>query len=407
MANRQHRGDLFRPVQAKPVQTGIAWSSGGSFNLAQAIDLSLPIRGLRMKFSGRLVIGTAAFTTVNPEGFLNLISSVLIQGTNARQKGNVTLYNVDLATQWTSTHMFALKGHGLFTIATGGAGTDASVPSPDTPFPAAGTAVPNHSAGFINGATGTYDWRITCDFPFHPFESNSLGRQPEVVPAFLVRNEEWKDSLSIQMTYGAQAGAGGVGALGTSAGTTTVTFTAYNSGAGTPSVDWYSLPIVMGMNLKDMVLPGIISRVTQPVLASTLTAAGTNVVLMNLQKQPTTRVIVKTGTLVTAAPAFTALSDLILTTIGLLLGGNRNVRNKIDTFIHKHQIADFYDREPIQGYLLLDFMESGNPDSAFPGQDVGDGATLQVIADVPGTANAYGLVVQEQVLHIPTGALYA
>lgn len=406
MPTRQHRADLFRPNGPKAVQTGITWSSGGSFNLAQAIDLSLPIRGLRFKFSGRLVIGTAAMTSVNPEGFLNLISSVVIQGTNARQKGNVTLYNIDLATQWVQTHMFALKGHGLFTISTSGAGADASVPSPDTPFPAAGTAVPNHAAGFINGATGTYDFKITCDFPFHPFEANALGKQPESVPAFLVRNEEWKDSLSIQLTFGAQAGAGAVGALGTAAATTTVTFTAYNSGAGSPTIDVYSLPMGMGLDLKDQVLPGILARTSQPISATLLQSAGTNVVLLNMQKQPTPRVILKTGTFISASPAFTALSDQIVSTLGILVGSNRNVRNKVDFFVHKHHIADFYDREPIQGYTLMDFMESGNPDSGYPGQDLGDGATLQLVADAPGTSNAQGLVVQEQVLQKPTGALY-
>lgn len=403
---RQNRGDLFRPNGPKAVQVGISWTSGGSFNLAQAIDLSLPIRALRIKHSGRLVIGTAAFTSVNPEGFLNAISSITIQGTNARQKGNVILYNIDLATQWVMTHMFALKGHGLFTISTTGAGGDASVPSPDTPFPAAGTAVPNHASGFVNGATGTYDYKITCDFPFHPFEANALGKQPEAVPGFLVRNEEWKDSLSIQLLFGTQAGGGAVGFLGTSAATTTVTFTAYNSGAGTPSVDVYSLPLGMGLDLKDTTVPGVLTRTTQPIGATLLQSAGTNVVLLNLQKQPTPRIIIKTGTFVTASPAFTALSDQIISTLGFLVGGNRNVRNKVDFFIHKHQIADFYDREPIQGYNLMDFMESGNPDSGYPGETVGDGATLQVLADSPGTANAQGLIVQETIVQKAAGSLY-
>ncbi len=210
----------------------------------------------------------------------------------------------------------------------------------------------------------------------------------------------------MQLTFGTQAGAGAVGALGTAAGTTTVTFTAYNSASGSPQIDIYSLPMSMGLDLKDQVLPGVLVRVAQAVSASNLTAAGTNVVLLNLQKQPTPRVIIKTGTFVSAAPAFTALSDQILTSLGVLVGGNRNVRNKIDFFIHKHQIADFYDREPIQGYTLMDFMESGNPDSSYPGQDVGDGATLQVIADVPGTANAQALTVQEMILQKPAGPLY-
>jgi hypothetical protein len=92
--------------------------------------------------------------------------------------------------------------------------------------------------------------------------------------------------------------------------------------------------------------------------------------------------------------------------LGILLGGNRNVRNVVDIFAHKQQQQDVYDRFAIQGYNLMDFIESGNPDSAYPGQDIGDGATFQLIGNVTGVANGFGLVVQEQMLHIPTGPLY-
>ena len=139
-------GQLYRPSNHKPILQGIAWTSGGSFNAAQAIDLSLPIRALFLEFTGRLVIGTAAFTSVTPEGFLNLISNIVIQGTNARQKGNVTMYNGDLATLWMAGYLFGPRGRAGMTICITGAGGDAFVPDPGTPFPAAGTAVPNRSA---------------------------------------------------------------------------------------------------------------------------------------------------------------------------------------------------------------------------------------------------------------------
>jgi hypothetical protein len=395
MASRKGLSEIYRPVGPKLVQSGIAWSSGGQVNITQSVDLSLPIRGIRMVFKGRLVIGTAAFTTVNPEGYLNLISNVTIQGTNARQKGNLTLWNVDLATAWVAQHLFGLS-KAYFSINSGTGET--VVPVPTTPFPATG------ATGYINGATGTYDFRIIVDFPFHPLESNSYGKQPLSIPAFLVRNEEWKDTIQIFMQFGTQAGAGASGALGTSAGTTTVTFTAYGSGAGTPTIDLYTLPIVMGLDLKDQLLPGVLSRVVNPI-NTVLQSAGTGVSLFNFQKQPTTRMLFKIGTS-TVTPAFATLSDTNVTQLGVLLGGNRNVRNKVDLFAHKAQQYDVYDRFPIQGYNLFDFMDSGNPDSAYPGQDIGDGATFQLVADVTGVANAYGIILQEQMLHMPTGPLY-
>src|SRR6266852_6523562 len=106
MATRKSLGEVYRPAGPKLITSGIAWTSGGSANIAQQIDLSLPIRAIRLVFKGRLVIGTAAFTSGTPEGFLNLISNIKVLGTNARQRGNVTLWDVDLATLWTLANLY-------------------------------------------------------------------------------------------------------------------------------------------------------------------------------------------------------------------------------------------------------------------------------------------------------------
>jgi hypothetical protein len=401
---RKSLGDIYRPQGPKLVQSAVAWSSGGSAQLTQVFDLSLPIRGLRLVFKGRVVIGTAAFASSNPEGLLNLISNIVIQGTNARQKGNITLWTVDLATAWVMAHLYAPNAN-RFTISTSGAGGDAIVPSPQTPFPAAGTAVPNQAAGYFNGATGTYDWIISVDLPFHPHQMNALGKSPYDATNYMVRNEEWKDSLQLQMTFGAQAGGTSVtGVLGTTGTSTTVTFSAYNSGSGNPTIDVYSLPVLMGLDLKDTILPGVYARITQPITGILQSAGPATTTLLNLQKQPTQRVIIKLGTS-TVSPAFATLSDTICSTLGISLGGNRNVRNNVDIIAHKQIEPDQFMRPPIQGYSLFDFMDSGNADSGFPGQDIGDGATFQLVGTPTGTSNALGLIVQEQSIHIPTGPL--
>jgi hypothetical protein len=219
-----------------------------------------------------------------------------------------------------------------------------------------------------------------------------------------MRNEEWKDSVQITATFPTQVGGAVAGPLGTGAAGTTVTFSAYGSGAGTPVVDVYSLPIIMGLDLKDGVLPGLLTRVSSPI-NTILQTAGTGVTLINMQKQPTTRVFVKSGA-GTAPPAFASLNDTNVTASGIVLGANRNVRNVVDVFSHKQLNADTYQRKFVQGYYFFDFMESGNPDSAYPGQDIGDGATFQLVANVAGLANAQGIIIQEQSLHTPTGALY-
>lgn len=410
--NRQHLADIYRPASAKIIQTGLpiltgATTGGGSLAVTQAIDLSLPIRGLRIILKGRIVVGTAAFTSVNPEGLLNLLSSIIIQGTNARQQGNLTLWNIDLATAWMIQRILGPKGAAFMFITPPAGGALTAVSDPTTPFPAGAVG----SNPYFQGSTGTYDFIIGLDLPFHPHQSNSYGREPLTIPQYLVRNEEWKDSLQVLITGASQTG-NSTGSLGVAAATTTVTYTAFGTGAGSPTVDLYSLPVLMGLNLKDQILPGVLSRVATPVTSAVQTA-GNNVALLNMQKQPTPRVFFKFGT-GTIVPAFASLIDTVANgpqatgpnTLGVLLGGNRNVRNKVDIMAHKMQFPDIYLREPVQGYNIMDFMEQGNPDASYPGQDIGDGATFQLVADILGsTANGLALTVQEQILHQPSGAL--
>jgi hypothetical protein len=254
------------------------------------------------------------------------------------------------------------------------------------------------------GSTGTYDVRIVITVPLHPFASQYFGNHPHWVPAFLMRNEEWKDSVLISGTFPTVVGGAVAGPLGTGAAGTTITLTSYGSGAGTPTVDVYSMPVIMGLDLKDGVLPGVMTR-TQVSVNTVLQNAGTNVNILNLQKQPTTRIWFKSGAS-TVPPVFLTLNDTNVTALGIQLAANRNVRNVVDLFAHKDIESDTYTRNLMQGYNMFDFIESGNPDSAYPGQDIGDGATFQLIGNVTGLANAQGIIVQEQTLHTPTGSLY-
>jgi hypothetical protein len=392
-SQRKNQADIYRPVGPKIVQLNLPWTSGGGFQLSQVVDLSLPVSGFRFSLTGRLVVGGAGVTTISPEGFLNLISNITIQGTNARQKGNVTLWSLDLATIYAIQHIVSPKRAAYYSI-NSGAG-EVQVTEPSTPWPTDNNPT---------NATGTYDFRIIFDLPLYPFAEQYMGNHPHWVPAYLMRNEDWKDSVQIQATFPVVTNGAVAGPFGTGAAGTTYTFTAYGSGAGSPSVSVYSLPIIMGLDLKEGVLPGVMTRVSTPINVI-LQAAGNGVTLLNMQKQPTTRVFVKSGA-GTAPPTFASVNDTNITAIGILLAANRNVRNVVDSFVHKAINYATYERNALQGYTMLDFMESGNPDSAYPGQDIGDGATFQLTANVVGLANAQGIIVQEQTLHTPTGPLY-
>jgi hypothetical protein len=400
-SQRANLANIYRPVGPKLIQSGLNASPGQYINLSQVVDLSLPIRGIRIKYQGRCVVGTSGMASTTPEGFLNMLSNIVIQGTNARQKGNVTLWTIDLASLYGFLHLISSDAAAFYSINSGDGKGEVQLKSPGVPY-SLNTADDNTYNP--TGATGTYDYRIVIDLPFYPFASNAFGTHPHWVPAFLVRNEEWKDSLQLQFTFVASPGAAVAGPLGTGAAGTTLAFTAYGSGTGTPTLDVYSLPIEMGLTLKDQVLPGVISRVVTSV-GNPLQSAGTGVTLLNMQKQSTPRVFVKIG-VGTVPPIMSSLSDTNVTAIGILLGSNRNVRNVVDWYAHKAEAYDAYQRKGIQGYLELDFMDSGDPDSAYPGQNIGDGSTFTLSANVAGVANGQGIILQEQVLHTPTGPLY-
>jgi hypothetical protein len=394
--SRKQISQLYRPVGPKYVTTVSATTMGSAAQQVQTVgnfDLSLPIKGFRLVFKGRHVIGTADMTSTNPEGFLNMITNIVVQGTNSRQKGNVTLWNIDLATLWMVQAMFNGRANQFM-----GAGTTAGVEVPLPTTPITGSSVQNYAGK----AQGTYDFEIVVDLPSYPFECADLFKA-----GYLIRQEEWADSLTMALTFGYQAG-NGTANLGVSAATTTNTFTAYGSGSGSPTVDIYTLPVEMGLDLKDAVLPGFLTRVGQPITTVLQSAGGLNTLLLNLQKQPTARVFLKVGTS-TVAPSFATLSDTNVSTLGILLGGQRVVRANVDVFAHKNTICEEYPSNPgpIQGYNCLDFLQAQNPDSVYPGDKVGEGATFGLYGTVAGVANAYGIVLQEQALYLPTGPLYS
>jgi hypothetical protein len=400
-SQRTNQANLYRPVGPKPIQLGLNAAPGQQINLSQVVDLSLPIRGIRIKYQGRVVVGTAGVTTPNPEGFLNLISQIVVQGTNARQKGNVTLWQIDLASLYGFLHLVSSDAAAFYSINNQDGKGEVELLAPGTPYEFASTDQNTYNP---TGATGTYDYRIEIDLPFYPFASNAFGEHPFWVPAYLVRNEEWKDSLQLNFVFPTVSNGAVAGPLGTPAATTTFVFSAYGSGAGNPTLDVYSLPIEMGLDLKDTVYPGILSRVTTPINVP-LQTAGNLVTLVNMQKQPTTRIFIRNGAS-TVPPAMASLNDTNITAIGVLLGANRNVRNVVDWYAHKAEQYDAYQRKLIQGFLHFDFMDSGNPDSAYPGQNIGDGSTFALTANVAGLANAQAVVMQEMSLHTPTGPLY-
>jgi len=387
-SNRGLSAHVYKPAGFIPVQTGIPWVSGGKKVLDKHVDLKLPCCALRVRLSGRVTVGTANYASVFPEGLLNLLSGLKVEGTNSRTNGTISLWDTDLASAFVLPHLFGHRA-GDFDI------NNVEVPIPGFPFPTGADS-------YFPGTVGTFDFRIGVDLPFHPYKSGAGVR-----PGYALRAEEWTDSVQMTVTFGTQT------SLGVLAGTTTCAFSGYGQAAGggsTPILDVYARPIQMGV-LKDTVAPGVIARASRPIASILQSASGNPVVLVQLQKQRTSRIYLKLGTAGANAPAFTTLADNVVTSVGLATGGGTKfIKPVTDIFAYKQNQPVDYEREKIQGYTCLDFLQSGNPDSSLPGNNpavVGNGSTLDLVGSVAGVGDAYGLVVQEQVIYPHGGTLYA
>lgn len=384
-------GNVFRPQGPKVIQTGITWAKGQQTTLNGQVDLSTPVIGFRFVLKGRIAIGTAAYTSVKPEQLLNLLKEVKITGVNSRANGNVTLFDMDSASWCGFRSLFVKRGYYYF-VNKAAAGLNLN-PTPTTPY--------FGSAGFtgFDGTVNNFDFIIEFDVPMFPLISGDGYR-----PGWALRSSEWRDSLQIIINF-ASLPDNAENEIGVSAATSVTTLSAYQSATGSPTLDVYSLTSIMGLDLAPTVLPGVLSRAAQP-LTSVVQTTGTNVALIpQLQKQITGRVYIKTG-VSTLSPFFSSLSDSVLTAAAIVVGANRNVRNLVDWFAHKMELAEEYLTDPIQGYLAFDFLQSDSPFSAYPGQTVGAGATFQLIANVTGAANQSALIVQSQHLFEPSGPAY-
>lgn len=399
---RKALSHLYRPQGPKLISTMVA-TPGTIPTLIQSVDLTVPIRGFRLVMKGRLVIGTAAMTSITPEHFLNLLANILIQGISKRQGGNVILWNIGLSELFAFSHMSDVRG-AMLTV-NNGTGGETLAFAPSTPLVYYGVqsvaGVPTIQGSFAIagtvGAVGTYDYKVVVDLPAYPIDAPAGVRS-----GYILRQDEWKDSIQFKFTFAPADTNATPQGLGTPAGTTTLTFTSYGSGSGSPTLDVYALPIILG-DLRNSVLPGVIQRSIQPV-AGLVQSTGNNIELLRLQKQATPRLYMKTGIIGTTG-FYTSVSDAIITAVGIQLGTDRNVRDVLDIFAHKHDQVEHYGTPPIQGYTLIDFVQSGNSDAAYPGDELGDGTTYRIVGNVTGAANQQALFYQEQILYKPEGQL--
>ena len=409
--NRAQQARIYTPRGKKPILLGqpfipsvaaAANPTGTVINIAAgAVDLSTPILGMQFTLKGRATVGTAAITALTPESFLNLLFRVDIFGQHKILQSDTHPFVMD-GPMWAGI-MAQHKERGFKLTVAKGAGALTLDPQPQTPYGGPFAAGASGGVGF-DGTTTTFDFVLDLPIFFYPLSVGDLFK-----PGFMWRSEEWGDSLQLQVTPGGQPSASAnAGSLGTSGGTTTVTFTAFQSASGNPTIDIYSLPVIQGATtgLPALTVPGLCIRSTQPRTTQVQTT-GTDIQLAQLQKRKTSRVYLKTG-VAAAPPTYTSLLDTVLSKVGIQVGTDKFPRNKVDWFAWKHDMSDSYPEGgmPITGYATLDFLQHRSPFGAYAGDNIDAGSTVFLVGDPNGAANQCLTVVQEQIIREPEGDLY-
>lgn len=409
--NRAQQARIYTPRGKKPLLLGqafipsvaaAAYPTGTVINIAAgAVDLSTPLLGMQFVLKGRVTIGTAAVTALTPESFLNLINRIDIFGQHKILQSDTHPFVMDGAMWAGIMAMHKRRGFKLTVSKAGGALV--LDPQAQSPYGGAFAAGAAGGVGF-DGTTNTFDFILDLPIFFYP-----LGVGDMFKPGFMWRSEEWGDSLQIQITPGGQPSASAnAGSLGLSGATSTVSFTAFQSASGNPTLDIYALPVIQGATtgLPAQTVPGLVIRSTAPRTTQVQTT-GTDIQIHQLQKRKTSRVYIKSG-LSTSVPVFTSLSDTVLAKVGLQVGTDKFPRNKVDWYTWKHDFMDSYPEasDPIQGYAAMDFLQHKSPFGSYAGDNIDAGSTFYIVGDPNGAGTNAIIVVQEQIIREPEGDLY-
>jgi hypothetical protein len=254
--------------------------------------------------------------------------------------------------------------------------------------------VPLQQVGATFGNTGTYDLEIHYDVPLTPLLGP--GDTIQVTP-YLWFPQDWADTIQIQLFFGDGTSFGTLG-------TATVTFSAFGSGTGSPTVSIFTNYAILGP-LANAFSSAIVIRNEQTTVGGIVSAVANNVRLALLQKNRTLNVILKTGTVLTGTSVgvqvFASLVDTNLDFTQVIVD-NKPIRNNFNNFAAKEYAGRQFNTILPQGYLYFTFVDSLNPVSLLHGELIPGGSTFELDSNVVAApANTAFALVQEQVFGDP------
>jgi hypothetical protein len=347
--------------------------------LPRNLNLTRPLESIKIMWRGRVAIATANFTTIAAEAPQSIIQRIRLTGTH-RLWNQLVPIDISGPSAFAWARLFQVRSNSLYIN-----GTRQADPS-----------VPFAQVGATFGNIGTYDLEIHYDIPLGPM----FGPQSRIagVP-FMYLPQDWADTLQLQLFFGDNTSFG-------TPGTAVTTFSAFGSGAGSPTVTVALNYAILGP-LANSIQGAVCIRNENTTVGGPVAAAALAQRLVLLQKQKTTNLVVKSGTLLTGSSAgvqvYGALLDTMLDRTQIILD-NKPVRNNQSNAQAKEYAGKMFNTVIPGGYQLFTFVDSQNPLTYYRGDQVPGGSTFELDSDVlTATANQAVSITQEQVFGTPRG----
>lgn len=354
------------------------FATPGTLRPNRFLDCEIPISELLIVVSGRLVIGTADYSAVAIEAMRTLVERIIVRGRHERLGAQV-LVDMSGATIFAWPRLFQSRGN------LGFSGTTTTALDADLSIPAAADMAVSQA---------TIDFELHYWIPFYPMVGGGRSSIMHQAPYYL-RRKDWGDSLQLEIQMGDRT------SLGTPAGGTTTTWTAYASASGTPTVEVYPIHSALG-DFDDVPGRGYVVRVEDTVSPALVAVSG-DMSLYQLRQAITTNIVVKSGVALTGTSAgvnvFASLSDRQLDRTQVIVN-NKRIRNTgYNRATKAHQCLSWNTVQP-EGYLVHSFVDGKSPQLALRADKAGGIRELRTQV-LTASANNRQTVTQEQIIGGP------
>jgi hypothetical protein len=413
-------GSQTKQVDLRPLLSRITRDQGPEFeqtlNFAASTQVSTPtsirtdrkIKYLDLHFRGRITNGLTAptfragppilniLTAVNPppDGFGNVLFSLIQQFT---LRGQHLKYG--------SQTMVQMRGETMAEFIT------ILLPNYIPQWTADPTATGNVNTkfGLLNAAASTATTPESTDVQFSlpvPLFPPDVSGADSVM--YAIHGPDWPGNLYVDLLF-----ADGT-ALQNSATPSTLTFSAFGSASGTPTVDILSERPLLGKDYMSSIRGALTYRITyfQQPTAAVASGGGTGVKLSDLTVgKDTSRIFLKTGTQAAGNTAQTVtygtLSDSIVTrTVISLDARNLRFQNANGDLTLQDYMGRSYGHTVQQGYKMIDFVNTpgsgpSNPKSSFGSSQLTAARKFELDGDVTAATGQIAEVIQEMILGAP------